>query len=109
MTGTIMIMISTDMYHHCGPRVAFWAATVSGSVCALALERKSASRYSFQAKTARAGRSRRGPGVDSGSTIDQKIRKREAPSIVAALLELERDAVEVVAHQPDDDRQVDRA
>jgi len=28
MTGTIMIMISTDMYHHCGPRVAFCAATV---------------------------------------------------------------------------------
>jgi len=23
ITGRIMIMISTDMYHHCGPRVAF--------------------------------------------------------------------------------------
>lgn len=23
ITGTIMIMISTDMNHHCGPRVAF--------------------------------------------------------------------------------------
>jgi len=33
-TGAIMMMISTDMYHHCGPRVAFWAATSRGMVWA---------------------------------------------------------------------------
>ena len=32
MTGIIMIRIKTDMYHHCGPRVLFWAATVNGMV-----------------------------------------------------------------------------
>ena len=32
ITGRIMIMISTDMYHHCGPRVAFCAATLNGMV-----------------------------------------------------------------------------
>ena len=45
-----MITIKTDMYHHCGPRVAFCAAIKRGSVCALAVERNSASRYSFQVR-----------------------------------------------------------
>src|SRR6516225_11737910 len=48
MTGAIMITIKTDMYHHCGPRVPFCADTRTGMVWAFALERKSASRYSFQ-------------------------------------------------------------
>ncbi len=39
MTGTIMIRTRTDIAHHCGPRVASWAATSSGIVCDLALER----------------------------------------------------------------------
>src|SRR4029077_12144730 len=50
MTGAIMMTISTDMYHHCGPRVVFCAATSTGMVWALALVRKSASRNSFQAR-----------------------------------------------------------
>ena len=33
ITGTIMIRIRTDIAHHCGPRVAFWAATWRGIVC----------------------------------------------------------------------------
>src|SRR5207253_10589712 len=51
ITGVIMIRMSTDMYHHCGPRVAFCAATVRGRVCAFELVRNNAIRYSFQAKT----------------------------------------------------------
>ena len=39
ITGAIMITMSTDMYHHSGPRVVFCAATSTGMVCALALER----------------------------------------------------------------------
>ena len=35
ITGAIMITMSTDMYHHSGPRVVFWAATSTGMVCAL--------------------------------------------------------------------------
>jgi len=35
ITGAIMITMSTDMYHHSGPRVVFWAATSTGIVCAL--------------------------------------------------------------------------
>src|SRR5919206_280871 len=51
ITGRIMIKISTDIYHHCGPRVAFCAATSSGIVCTLENDRNSASRYSFQQNT----------------------------------------------------------
>ena len=50
ITGVIMIRISTDIAHHCGPRVAFWAATWSGIVWALALVGTRAIRNSFQAK-----------------------------------------------------------
>ena len=50
MTGAIITTISTDMFHHCGPRVVFCAETRTGMVCALAFDRKSASRYSFQAR-----------------------------------------------------------
>ncbi len=63
ITGAIMIRMSTDMYHHCGPRVAFRAATVSGSVCALALVRNSAIRYSMVgALSALGAGGRRAPG-----------------------------------------------
>ena len=68
------MMISTDRYHHCGPRVAFCAATVRGRVCALALERKSANSYSFQAMISTRMKVEARPGLESGSTIDQKMR-----------------------------------
>ena len=68
------MMISTDMYHHCGPRVAFCAATSNGMVWALAVERKSASRYSFQARISTRSEGGDQPGRASGSTIDQKMR-----------------------------------
>ena len=32
ITGAIMMTISTDMYHHWGPRVVFCAATSTGMV-----------------------------------------------------------------------------
>src|SRR5882672_5601593 len=83
ITGPIMIRISTDMYHHCGPRVAFCAATVSGMVCDLELERNSANKYSFQAKTRTKRKVATNPGTANGSTIDQKVRKWDAPSIAA--------------------------
>src|SRR4029079_7474380 len=83
ITGTIMIRIRTDMYHHCGPRVAFWAATVSGRVWARADDRKSAIRYSFQANTRTNRKVATRPGVDTGSTIERKIRYGEAPSTAA--------------------------
>ena len=62
------------MYHHCGPRVAFCAAISSGSVWALAVERKSASRYSFQARISTRMKAAPAPARESGSTIEQKIR-----------------------------------
>ena len=78
------MMISTYIYHHCGPRVAFCAATCSGSVWALALERKSANRYSFHAMISTRMKVAASPGLESGSTIDQKMRYREQPSTSAA-------------------------
>src|SRR5262245_38127584 len=51
ITGRIMIRIKTDTYHHWAPRVAFWAAMVSGSVWVLAPMRKRAKRYSLHEKT----------------------------------------------------------
>ena len=62
------------MYHHCGPRVAFWAAIVRGNVWESAPERNKASRYSFQQKTNTNRNVATRPGTASGSTIDQKIR-----------------------------------
>ena len=83
ITGAIMMTISTDMYHHCGPRVPFCAATVIGMVCALALERKSASRYSFQARMSTSRKVAASPERTSGRAIGKKMRNFEAPSISA--------------------------
>src|SRR5437879_11525809 len=83
MTGPIMIRMSTDMYHHCGPRVAFWAATVSGSVWAFALVGKRASKHPIHAKTRTNRKVATSPGTASGTTIDRKMRYRDAPSVAA--------------------------
>src|SRR5215216_115682 len=83
ITGTIMIKIKTDMFHHCGPRVAFCAAMVNGRVWTFALERNKANKYSFHVKTRTNRKVATKPGTASGRTIDQKIRYREAPSIEA--------------------------
>ena len=88
ITGTIMTMISTDMYHHCGPRVAFWAATRIGMVCAFAVDRKSASRYSFQERMSTSSVVATRPGLASGSTISKKMR-------------IARGAVELARSPPD--------
>ena len=73
-TGAIMMRIRTDIAHHCGPRVAFWAATWSGIVCALALVRTSAMRNSFQAKISTIRNVATRPGTEIGSTIERTIR-----------------------------------
>src|SRR2546427_8142371 len=83
MTGVIMIRISTDMYHHIGPRVAFCAAMLSGRVWAFALVRNNANKYSFHEKTSTNKNVAARPGVASGSTIDQKMRYSDAPSMAA--------------------------
>ena len=70
ITGRIMIRIKTDIFHHCGPRVAFCAAITSGRVCELALERNKASKYSFQVKTSTNKNVATSPGMASGRTID---------------------------------------
>ena len=73
-TGAIMMTIKADMYHHCGPRVPFCAATRIGMVWALAVERKSARRYSFQARIRTSSAVAISPGLASGRTIWKKIR-----------------------------------
>ena len=79
-TGAIMTTISTDMFHHCGPRVVFCAETSTGMVCALALERKSARRYSFQARISTSRKVATRPERTSGSAMVKKTRNFEAPS-----------------------------
>ena len=103
-----MIRIRTDIAHHCGPRVAFWAATWSGIVWALALVRTSAMRNSFQAKirTIRKVATRPGHGDRQHDRADDPVDRR--PVDRRRFLELDRQRREVVAHQPDDDRQVGR-
>src|SRR5207302_9721807 len=83
MTGVIMMRISTDMYHHIGPRVAFCAAVLSGRVCAFALVRNNANKYSVHEKTSTSKNVAARPGVGSGNTIDQKRRYGDAPSMPA--------------------------
>ncbi len=79
-TGAIITTISTDMFHHCGPRVVFCAETSTGMVWALALERKSASRYSFQARIRTRRNVATSPERTSGSAMVKKTRSLEAPS-----------------------------
>src|SRR2546428_5654594 len=81
MTGVIMIRISTDMYHHIGPRVAFCAAMLSGRVWAFALVRNNANKYSFHEKTSTSKNVAARPGVVSGRTLHQKMRYGDAPSL----------------------------
>ena len=73
-TGVIMIRMSTDIAHHCGPRVAFWAATWSGMVWASALVRTRAIRNSFQAKISTIRKVATRPGTAIGRTIDRTMR-----------------------------------
>src|SRR2546427_13185583 len=83
ITGVIMIRINTDMYHHIGPRVAFCAAMLNGRVCAFALVRNNANKYSFHEKTSTSKNVAARPGVASGKTIDQKMRYGDAPPMAA--------------------------
>ena len=108
MTGTIINRMRTDMVHHCGPRVAFCAATRTGMVWALAFERKSARRYSFQARMKTRSDVATRPARASGRTMPKKMRKRDAPSSEALSSRSFGNGHEEVVHQPDDDRQVDR-
>ena len=73
-TGAIMIRIRTDIAHHCGPRVAFWAATWSGIVWAFALVSTSAIRNSFHEKIRTIRNVATSPGTEIGSTIERTIR-----------------------------------
>ena len=83
ITGAIITTIRTDMFHHCGPRVVFCAETSTGMVCALALVRKSASRYSFQARMRTSRNVATRPERVSGSAMVKNTRNFEAPSISA--------------------------
>src|SRR6185503_11627014 len=82
-TGVIMMRISTDIAHHCGPRVAFCAATWSGIVWAFALVRTRAIRNSFQAKIRTMRNVATRPGTEIGRTIERTIRYTDAPSTAA--------------------------
>ena len=70
-TGTIMTMIRTDIDHHCGPRVAFWAAIRMGSLGVGAGEEERELVPGHDQDQDEGGGE---AGVESGRTIDQKIR-----------------------------------
>ena len=107
MTGTIMITISTDMFHHCGPRVVFWAATSTGMVCALALVRKSAKQILVPCQDQHEQERRDQPRAHQRQRDGEKDAELRGAVDLGALLEIERHAGEEIAHQPHDDRQVD--
>src|SRR5690349_10590867 len=83
ITGAIITRMRTDIAHHWGPRVAFWAATWRGIVWAFALVRTNAIRNSFQAKIRTIRKVATSPGTEIGSTIDRTIRNTDAPSTAA--------------------------
>jgi len=83
ITGAIITTMSTDMFHHCGPRVVFCAETSTGMVWASALVRKSASRYSFQARMRTSRKVATRPERTSGRAMVKKTRSFDAPSISA--------------------------
>ena len=76
-------------------------------VWALAVERKSARRYSFQARIRTSRKVATSPGWRAAGRSEEDPVARRAVER-RALLQLPRDAGEEVAHQPDDDGQVHR-
>ena len=72
-TGAIMIRTSTDIAHHCGPRVASCAATSRRHRLRLGAGKDQGDRYSFQAKIRTIRNVATRPGTDSGSTIERRI------------------------------------
>ena len=83
ITGIIIRIIITDMYHHWGPRVVFIDAIIIGSVWVSVSEINNERRYSFQQSINTSIKVAESPGLASGSTIVVKILYREAPSNAA--------------------------
>ena len=73
-TGTIMTMISTDIDHHCGPRVAFWAAIRIGQGLGVGAGEEEGQQILVPGHDQDQDEGGGEAGVESGSTIDQKIR-----------------------------------
>jgi hypothetical protein len=81
MTGTIITTMIAHISHHKTPfSPAFFACTMIGMVCTLAIARKTAKRYSFQFRMSTRSVVAASPGLVSGNTISQKMPKRVAPS-----------------------------
>ena len=82
-----------------------WLATMTGKVLASVLVSRAAKKYSFQQSTTERMKAATMPGSAIGSTMRRKAPQTVQPSTRAACSELLRDGVELVAHDPDHDRQ----
>ena len=103
--GRMAISTAAATAHHSSPRWLFWPATRIGRVCQREVVRKRANRNSFQMK---AQRDQEG-GDQAGQRHRQDDLGEDPPGrhVVdqGRLLDLDRQRLEEVAHQPDHDRQ----
>ena len=79
----IIVIMITDMYHHCGPLVVFMEAIISGSVWVSVIDRKRDNKYSFQQSISTSINVAESPGFANGRTIVVNIQYRVAPSRAA--------------------------
>ena len=82
-----------------------WLATITGSVLASEPVSSAAKKYSFQHRITDRMKAATMPGSAIGSTMRQERAPGGQPVDQRRLVELDRDRVELVAHDPDDDRQ----
>ena len=81
ITGIIIIMMTTHMFHHRIPlSCVICAETIIGNVCALEVDKNEAKRYSFHERIKINKVVAASPYLHSGKIISQKIYRREAPS-----------------------------
>ena len=82
-TGINIIIITTDMLHHCVPFTVNWPATCIGKVCVFDVDKNKANKYSFQVEMSVIIYVAAKPGLTNGRIIDHQILYLVAPSIIA--------------------------
>ena len=91
--------------HQLMPCEPVWLATITGSVLASVLVRSAAKKYSFQVSDQREDEGRDHTGQRDRHDDAEEGAPRRQPVDQRRLVELDRDRVELVPHDPDDDRQ----
>ena len=96
---------SAAIVHQLMPCDPVWLATITGSVLRVKTGEQRGEEISFQQSTSERMKAATMPGSAIGTTMRRNAPQIEQPSTSAACSISMRDRVELVAHDPDDDRQ----